>query len=109
MKGHFRSVVGWEKFAGQWLLRMKLAEPQLKNVWPGSPSVTEPAGEVRRLPDEVLTIEDVVRALTDTEERRKRGYGEEDLKLLWQALSDYPPDRKPPSTNTKPRHDLPRV
>lgn len=90
MKGHFRCVVGWEKFAGQWLLRMKLADPTLKAVWPGSPSLSEPRNEVRLLADEVLTVRDLVTILTDKEVRRRGEYSASDLELLWQALSQCP-------------------
>ena len=90
MKGHFQSIVGWEKFAEQWLLRMKLAEQQLKPVWPGTPGVERPGGERCLLAEEVLTIGDVTRAVTDAAFRTKSDYSESDIKLLWHALSRYP-------------------
>ncbi|MGE0061426.1 MAG: hypothetical protein AB7T86_05035 [Xanthobacteraceae bacterium] len=90
MKSLFESIVGWEKFAGQWLLRMKLAEPELKSVWPGPPSADKPYGETRLLRDEILTVADVTHAVTDERYRRQKGYSGSDMKLLWQALSDHP-------------------
>lgn len=90
MRSHFHSIVGWEKFAGEWYLRMKLAEPDLKSVWPGPPTVSEPRGEVRCLVDEVLPFPDVTRALTDAMFRREHGYNSRDLKLLWRAMLDFP-------------------
>ncbi|PPC99403.1 MAG: hypothetical protein CTY31_10670 [Hyphomicrobium sp.] len=90
MKGHFHSIVGWEKFAGQWLLRMKLAEPELKTVWPGPPSADRPYGETRLLRDEILTVGDVTRAVSDEHFRRKHGYNDSDIKLLWHALGLHP-------------------
>ncbi len=94
MKGHFESIVGWEKFAGQWLLRMKLAEPELKSVWPGPPSVGPSRGETRLLRDEVLTVGDVTRAVTDEHYRREKGYSNSDIKLLWHALGLHPDNKR---------------
>lgn len=94
MDSQFKSIVGWEKFAGQWLLRMKLAEPALKKVWPGPPSLSEPQGEVRLLAEQVLTISDVTRAVTDSLYRADLKYSEQDLALLWRALGDYPDARR---------------
>lgn len=100
MKGHFESIAGWEKFAGQWLLRMKLGEPELKTVWPGPPTADKPYGETRLLRDEILTVADVTRAVTDEGYRRAKGYSNSDIKLLWRALAEHPGNhrggRRPP-------------
>lgn len=92
MRDRFRSVVGWEKFAGQWLLRLKLAEPELTKVWPGTPSIEKPEGELRTLAEQVLTRDEVTRAVTSRFYRDHHGFTENDAALLWQArpMRDLP-------------------
>lgn len=90
MENHFAGIVGWEKFAGQWYLRMKLAEPHVKHVWPGSPSERAPEGEMRRLIDEVLTADDVRSVINNRREAAQRGYSTADMRLLWRAMESCP-------------------
>jgi hypothetical protein len=90
MGNRYKRVIGWEKFGGEWLLRMALAEPRLTPVWPGSPTIAEPGGELRRVTDEVLTLAQanyIVRDFPPTQHK----VTERDVRLLWQALSQYPP------------------
>lgn len=69
---------------------MKLREPELKSVWPGPPSANKPYGETRLLRDEILTVGDVTRAVTDSHYRRNWGYSASDIRLLWRALGQHP-------------------
>jgi hypothetical protein len=94
MENRFKGIVGWEKFAGNWYLRLKLAEPHIKPVWPGVPSMEKPEGELRTLAEEVLAAEDVRRAMSDPREAAARGYSGGDVRLLWRAMESYPPRRR---------------
>lgn len=94
MGDRFRSVVGWEKFAGHWLLRLKLAEPELTKVWPGTPSIEEPEGQLRTLAEQVLTRDEVTRAVTSRFYRDQHGFTENDAALLWQAMNNCPANRR---------------
>lgn len=90
MKKCFARIVGWEKFAAQWFLRMKLAETRVKHVWPGLPSERTPEGELRRLSDEVLSADDVRRVLTDAQYAMSQGYTGSDVRMLWRAYQENP-------------------
>jgi hypothetical protein len=72
------------------MLRMNLTEPRLTRVWPGTPSVDEPQGEMRLLTQMLLTRADVRKAVTDRKYAAICGYSEEDVALLRRALNDPP-------------------
>ena len=103
MTNYFAGIVGWEKFAGNWFLRLKLAETQLKRVWPGFPSDDMPEGELRRLTEEVLSADDVRRIMSDRHEAVKCGYSGSDVRLLWRAMKSYPLRRKDRRDDRGPR------
>lgn len=109
MKRHFAGIVGWEKFAGQWFLRMKLAETHVKAVWPGLPSERTPEGELRRLSEEVLSADDVRRALTDAQYAMSQGYTGGDVRLLWRAYQENPMRERgqPDDRGPRPRGPAP--
>lgn len=90
MGNRYRKIKGWESFAGEWFLRMSLTEPRLTAVWPGTPSIEKPAGELRHISDEVLTYAQAMAILTAFPSGQY-GVTEMDVQLLSQALSQYPP------------------
>lgn len=95
MSSRYRSVVGWERYGDMLLLRMKLSQPELRNVWPGAPSLTEPRGEVRLLFDELLPFDDVKNALIESTQNPHGKYSAADLRLLGQALERLQLTAKP--------------
>lgn len=95
MGSRFKSTVGWERYGDQFLLRMKLSQPELKRVWPGAPSVSPPEGEVRLLYDELLSYDDVKNAILDSTQTPYGKYSAADLRLLSQALASIAPKAAP--------------
>ena len=95
MGSRFKSVVGWERYGDMLLLRMKLSQPELRNVWPGTPSLTKPESEVRLLYDELLPFEDVKAAIIESTQNPHGRYSAADLRLLGQALERLQLTAKP--------------
>jgi hypothetical protein len=107
MGNYFKGVIGWEKFAGEWWLRMELSEPHVATVWPGSPSLPKPEGEQRRLTEKVLTLAEVRSAVTDSWSVVSVGFSKEDIKLLGRALDACPGGEKGKNAKRAPRHQPP--
>lgn len=93
MSDFFKGIAGWERYGSEMLLRMNLTEPRLTRVWPGTPSVEEPQGEMRLLTQMVLTRANARKALTDRVFSESCGYSADDLALLRRALNDPPQAR----------------
>lgn len=94
MSDIFKGIAGWERHGSEMMLRMKLAEPCLRKVWPGAPSIEPPEGEMRLLTEVVLPRADVRKAITDRAYAESCGYSADDLALLRRALNDPPQARK---------------
>lgn len=73
------------------LLRMKLSQPELRNVWPGTPSLTKPESEVRLLYDEVLPFDDVRAAVDEESTNPDSKFAAADIRLLKDALATLKP------------------
>ena len=101
MSDFFKGIAGWERHGSEMMLRMSLTEPRLTRVWPGTPSVDEPRGELRLLTQMVLTRADVRKIVTDHAYAISCGYSENDLALLRRALNE------PPRPRQSRRHDGP--
>lgn len=91
MRSRYKSIVGWERYGDMLLLRMKLSQPELKRVWPGAPSVTEPEGEIRLLYDEILLFDDVRAAVDEEVTNPDHKYSGSDIRLFKQALDTLKP------------------
>ena len=91
MVSRFRSVVGWERYGDILLLRMKLTQPELRRIWPGAPSLTEPQGEMRVLHDELISYADVLAAVIESTQNPRGKYSAADLRLFDEALSRLHP------------------
>lgn len=90
MGSRYKGIVGWERYGDLLLLRMKLTQPELRNVWPGTPSITRPESEVRLLFDELLPYDDVKAAIIESTQTPHGSYSASDLRLLGKALGDAP-------------------
>lgn len=88
MGSRFKSIVGWEKYGDNLLLRMKLSQPELRRVWPGAPSAARPEGEVRFLYDELLSYDDVKSAIIESTQNPHGPYSSADLRLLGIAFAE---------------------
>jgi len=95
LSSRFKSVVGWERYGDILLLRMKLTQPELRRVWPGAPSLTEPQGEMRILYDELISYDDVKDAVIESTQNPQGKYSAADLRLLGKALGDIPEALRP--------------
>jgi len=71
---------------------MKLTQPELRRVWPGAPSLTEPQGEMRLLHDELISYDDVLAAVIESTQNPQGKYSGADLRLLGKAFGDIPED-----------------
>jgi hypothetical protein len=69
---------------------MKLAQPELKRVWPGAPSLEKPEGEVRLLYDELISYDDVKDAIIESTQVPHGMYSTADLRLFGKALGQLP-------------------
>lgn len=88
MRSRYKGIVGWERYGDMLLLRMELSQPELRNVWPGVPSITKPEGEIRLLYDEILSFDDV-RAAVDAGPDEK--FATTDIRLFSSALDTLKP------------------
>jgi hypothetical protein len=69
---------------------MKLAQPELRRVWPGAPSLEKPEGEVRLLYDEIISYDDVKDSIVESTQVPHGKYSAADLRLFGKALGQVP-------------------
>jgi hypothetical protein len=74
---------------------MKLTQPELRRVWPGAPSLTEPQGEMRILYDELICYDDVLSAVAASPQKPEGKYSTADIRLLGKALENLPEAKRP--------------
>lgn len=89
-RNRIESISGWEKVGSETLLRVKLAEPELTEVWPGNATADAALGEVRSLRDKVIPLSDVYLAVQDSAFARNEGYGAVDVEMMKDALQETP-------------------
>ena len=93
MSDLFKGIAGWERHGSEMMLRMNLAEPRLTRLWPGTPSIDKPQGEMRLLTQVVLTRTEIRKAITDRAHAESCGYSVNDLALLRRAINEPPRPR----------------